>query len=75
MEEMHAPLVAMEVDTDRNTAPSSLHLHSTNIDNMDWLDVNLSVQAEGLGSLDMSAPVGVFSSDFLDSNELHLNWD
>ncbi|XP_034396418.1 myocardin-related transcription factor B [Cyclopterus lumpus] len=75
IEELHSPVVPMEGYLNENTSPSTLNLHSTNIDNMDWLDLTLSVPAEGVNSLDMSAPVGVFSSDFLDSHELHLNWD
>ncbi|XP_063759980.1 myocardin-related transcription factor B isoform X2 [Eleginops maclovinus] len=70
LEELHSPVVSMEVDS-----PSALHLHSTNMDNMDWLDLTLSVPTGGVNPLDMSAPVGVFSSDFLDSHELHLNWE
>ncbi|XP_029292652.1 myocardin-related transcription factor B isoform X2 [Cottoperca gobio] len=70
LEELHSPVVSMEVDS-----PSALNLHSTNMDNMDWLDLTLSVPAEGVNPLDMSAPAGVFSSDFLDSHELHLNWE
>ena len=62
----------MEIDFNENPLPSSLNLHSASMDNMDWLDLNLS--AEGVSSLDMAAPVGVFS-DFLDSQELQLNWD
>ncbi|XP_036945899.1 myocardin-related transcription factor B isoform X3 [Acanthopagrus latus] len=72
MDELHSP---MEVDFNENTPPSALNLHSTNMDNMDWLDLTLSVPADGVNSLDMSTPMGVFSSDFLDSHELHLNWD
>lgn len=75
MEELHSPIVSMEVDFNESTPPSALNLHSTNMDNMDWLDLTLSVPAEGVNPLDMSTPVGVFSSDFLDSHELHLNWD
>lgn len=66
MEELHSPLVAMDVDFNENTPP----LHSASMDNMDWLDLTLSVPAEGVNPLDMSTPVGVFSSDFLDSPEL-----
>lgn len=44
-------------------------------DNMDWLDLTLSVPAEGVASLDVSSPVGVFSPDFLESHELQLNWE
>ncbi|KAL6102596.1 mrtfb [Pungitius sinensis] len=69
-EEVHPP---MEGYLNESRSPSALH--SNNMDNMDWLDLTLSVPAEGVNALDMSAPVGVFSSDFLDSHELHLNWD
>ncbi|XP_075894917.1 myocardin-related transcription factor B isoform X2 [Nelusetta ayraudi] len=69
MEELHS---SMEVDFDDSTLPSALNLQQ---DNMDWLDLTLSVPAEGVTSLDMSSPVGVFSSDFLDSHELQLNWE
>ncbi|TNN79546.1 MKL/myocardin-like protein 2 [Liparis tanakae] len=75
VEELRSPAVPMEDYLHENTAPSTLNLHSTNMDNMEWLDLTLSVPAEGVNSLDMSAPAGVFSSDFLDSHELHLNWD
>ncbi|XP_044036472.1 myocardin-related transcription factor B isoform X1 [Siniperca chuatsi] len=75
MEELHSPMVTMEVDLKENTPSSALNLHSTNMDNMDWLDLTLSVPAEGVNPLDISTPVGVFSTDFLDSNELHLNWE
>ncbi|XP_029364195.1 myocardin-related transcription factor B isoform X3 [Echeneis naucrates] len=67
MEELHSP---MDVDFSENTSPSALTLHNTNMDNMDWLDLTLSVPTEGVNPLDMSTPVGVFSSDFLDSHEL-----
>ncbi|XP_040013832.1 myocardin-related transcription factor B isoform X3 [Xiphias gladius] len=70
MEELHSPIVTMEVDFNENTPPSALTLHSPNMDNMDWLDLTLSVPSEGVNPLDMSTPVGVFSSDFLDSHEL-----
>lgn len=71
MEELHSPLVTMEVDFDENTPPSTLTLHNANVDGMDWLDLTLSVPA----AMDMSTPVGVFSSDFLDSHEMHLSWE
>ncbi|XP_034567464.1 myocardin-related transcription factor B isoform X2 [Notolabrus celidotus] len=65
MEELHSSVVTMELDLNENT----------NMENMDWLDLTLSVPAEVVNPLDMSAPVGVFSSDFLNSHELHLNWE
>lgn len=57
---------AMEVDFDDGALQQ---------DNMDWLDLTLSVPAEGVASLDVSSPVGVFSSDFLESHGLQLNWE
>ncbi|KAM3598104.1 uncharacterized protein V6R79_013481 [Siganus canaliculatus] len=75
MEELHSPVVTMEMDYNENTSPSPLNLHCTNMDSMDWLDLTLSVPAEGVNPLDMSTPVGVFASDFLDAHELHLNWE
>lgn len=60
IEELHAPLPNVYMDYDENTSDSHLH----NEDSMDWLDLT-----------DMTAHVGIFSSDFLDSNEMHLNWE
>ncbi|KAM6905560.1 myocardin-related transcription factor B isoform 2-T2 [Xenentodon cancila] len=73
MEELNSPEVTMEVDFIENTPPCAPNLHNTTMDNMDWLDLTLAVPPEGVNPLDV--PVGVFSSDFLDSHELHLNWD
>lgn len=70
MEELHSPGDTMEVDFNDSAHSSALHM-----DNMDWLDLTLSVPTEEGHPLDVSVPVGVFSSDFLDSNELHLNWE
>ncbi|XP_058508956.1 myocardin-related transcription factor B isoform X2 [Solea solea] len=72
MDDLHSPAIAaMDVDFSGGAAPSALTLHSASMDNMDWLDLTLSVPAEGaLHPLDMSTPVGVFSADFLDSHEL-----
>uniref|UniRef100_A0A8C5EI69 Uncharacterized protein n=1 Tax=Gouania willdenowi TaxID=441366 RepID=A0A8C5EI69_GOUWI len=70
LEELHLPEVPMEVEVHGNTCPPALNLH-----NMDWLDLTLCVPAEGVNTLDVAMPVGVFPSDFLDSHELHLNWD
>lgn len=59
-EEQHAPLPSVHMDFEESTSDSHLH----NEDSMDWLDLT-----------DMTAQVGIFSSDFLDSNEMHLNWE
>ncbi|XP_072224862.1 myocardin-related transcription factor B isoform X2 [Leuresthes tenuis] len=75
MEDLISPVVTMEVDFNENTPPSALNLQNASMENMDWLDLTLSGPAEGVNPLDLSMPVGVFSSEFLDSHELHLNWD
>ncbi|XP_029945937.1 myocardin-related transcription factor B isoform X2 [Salarias fasciatus] len=75
IEELHSPATAMEVDFNENTPASPLNLHHAGMDSMDWLDLTLAVPAEGGNPLDVSVPVGVFSSDFLNSHELHLNWE
>ncbi|XP_041833277.1 myocardin-related transcription factor B isoform X2 [Melanotaenia boesemani] len=75
MEELISPVIVMDVDLNENMPPSALNMqNTTTTDSMDWLDLTLSVPAEGVNPLDISVPVGVFSSDFLDSNEIHL-WD
>ncbi|XP_029914780.1 myocardin-related transcription factor B isoform X2 [Myripristis murdjan] len=71
----HSPMDTMELDFNDNTPTSAFHLQNTNLDNMDWLDLTMSVPAEGVNSLGSSSPVGVFPSEFLDSHELQLNWD
>ncbi|CAN9505547.1 unnamed protein product [Ophioblennius macclurei] len=76
IEELRSPAAtAMEVDFSENTPPSPLNLHHGGMDGMDWLDLTLSVPAEEGSPLDVSMPVGVFASDFLNSHELHLNWE
>lgn len=75
IEELHSPVAGMEVDFNESAPPSPLNLHHASMDGMDWLDLTLSVPAEGGNPLDVSMPVGVFSSDFLNSHELHLNWE
>lgn len=72
MDVLNFPAVAMDVNFSENMPPSA-NLPNASVDSMDWLDLTLSVPAEGINPLDMSVPEGVFSSDFLDSNE--LNWD
>ncbi|XP_076027043.1 myocardin-related transcription factor B isoform X2 [Genypterus blacodes] len=72
MEELHCHYDNMEVDL--NTAPSNLNPQN-HVDNMDWLDLTMSVSAEAVGALGTSSPAGVFSSVFLDAHELTLNWD
>lgn len=62
LEELHSPLTNMEMDFAESTPGSDSNLH--NEDGMDWLDV-----------ADTLTHVSIFSSDFLDSHDMHLNWE
>lgn len=75
MEELNSSMVTMDVNFSGSMPPSDVNLTNATMENMDWLDLTLAVPAEGINPLDMSVPEGVFSSDFLDSHELQLNWD
>ncbi|KAF7647000.1 hypothetical protein LDENG_00179280 [Lucifuga dentata] len=75
MEELHRHPSTDTMELDLNTPPSVLNLQNTSMDNMDWLDLTMSESAEEVSSLAMSSPMGIFSSVFLDSHELTLNWD
>lgn len=74
MEELHSQLLEQPhslMDTDELAFPDTphppLHLHDTNLDNMEWLDLTAP------GPTSISAPA-VFSSDFLDSHDLNWDW-
>uniref|UniRef100_W5LEJ6 Myocardin related transcription factor B n=1 Tax=Astyanax mexicanus TaxID=7994 RepID=W5LEJ6_ASTMX len=69
MEELHSQLLDQPhspMDTDE-LAFSDSPPHSLHLDNMEWLDLTAP------GPAGISATAGVFSSDFLDSHDLH--WD
>ncbi|KAJ0057903.1 hypothetical protein NL108_003051 [Boleophthalmus pectinirostris] len=59
-EGLHSSLHSIHMEFEENA--SDPHVQSE--DSMDWLDLS-----------EMSGHVGIFSSDFLDSNEMHLNWE
>ncbi|XP_060799116.1 myocardin-related transcription factor B isoform X2 [Neoarius graeffei] len=74
MEELHSQLLEpphSPMDTSElrfsTSSPPSLHLHDTNLDNMEWLELTTP------GPAGISAPAAIFSSDFLDSHD--LQWD
>ncbi|NXH21282.1 MKL2 protein, partial [Bucco capensis] len=52
----------------------SLDLPDTNLDNMEWLDITMPTSSSGLTPLSSTAP-SVFSTDFLDAQDLQLHWD
>ncbi|KAM4698197.1 myocardin-related transcription factor B isoform 2-T2 [Rhinophrynus dorsalis] len=52
----------------------SLDLHDTNLDNMEWLDITMPNSASSLTPLSSTIP-SMFSTDFLDSSDLQLQWE
>ncbi|XP_030645844.1 myocardin-related transcription factor B [Chanos chanos] len=68
LEQPHSPMDTTELAFS-DAPPSALHLQDTNLDNMEWLDLTMP------GTAGIPPPGGVFSSDFLDSNDLPLHWD
>ncbi|XP_053550653.1 myocardin-related transcription factor B isoform X2 [Bombina bombina] len=52
----------------------SLDLNDTNLDNMEWLDITMPNSASSLTPLSATIP-SMFNTDFLDSNDLHLQWE
>ncbi|KAG2463562.1 MKL1 protein, partial [Polypterus senegalus] len=56
----------------------ALDMTDPNLDNMDWLDLTMGASmagSPGLNPLSTQTPSSVFSTDFLDSQDLHLHWD
>ncbi|XP_075686242.1 myocardin-related transcription factor B isoform X2 [Rhinoderma darwinii] len=51
-----------------------LDLQDTNLDNMEWLDITMPNSASSLTPLSSTIP-SMFSTDFLDTNDLHLQWE
>ncbi|XP_015260914.1 PREDICTED: MKL/myocardin-like protein 2 [Gekko japonicus] len=52
----------------------SLDLPDTNLDNMEWLDITMPNSSSGLTPLSATAP-SMFSTEFLDPQDLQLHWD
>ncbi|XP_044158616.1 myocardin-related transcription factor B isoform X4 [Bufo gargarizans] len=56
------------------TSCLSLDLQDTNLDNMEWLDITMPNSASSLTPLSSTIP-SMFSTDFLDTNDLQLQWE
>uniref|UniRef100_A0A670YBQ7 Myocardin related transcription factor B n=1 Tax=Pseudonaja textilis TaxID=8673 RepID=A0A670YBQ7_PSETE len=69
----HSP---METSDSQFTPSSclSLDLPDPNLDNMEWLDLTMPNASSGLTPLSSTAP-SMFSTDFLDPQDLQLQWD
>ncbi|XP_062846385.1 myocardin-related transcription factor B [Trichomycterus rosablanca] len=64
LEPHHSPMDTGHLSFSHSPLPS---LQDTNLENMEWLELNVP------GTTGISPPAGVFSSDFLDTHDLHWN--
>ncbi|KFZ62005.1 MKL/myocardin-like 2, partial [Podiceps cristatus] len=75
LDHTHSPMETSDPQFTTNNSCLSLDLPDTNLDNMEWLDITMpSSSSSGLTPLSSTAP-SVFSTDFLDPQDLQLHWD
>ncbi|XP_076997866.1 myocardin-related transcription factor B isoform X2 [Tamandua tetradactyla] len=74
LDHSHSPMETSEAQFAATTSCLSLDLSDTNLDNMEWLDITMPNPSSGLTPLSATAP-SVFSTDFLDPQDLPLPWD
>uniref|UniRef100_A0A8C8R546 Myocardin related transcription factor B n=1 Tax=Pelusios castaneus TaxID=367368 RepID=A0A8C8R546_9SAUR len=70
----HSPMETADQQFTANSSCLSLDLPDTNLDNMEWLDITMPNSSSGLTPLSSTAP-SMFSTDFLDPQDLQLHWD
>ncbi|KAM7091275.1 myocardin-related transcription factor B isoform 6-T6 [Ciconia maguari] len=74
LDHSHSPMETSDPQFTTNSSCLSLDLPDTNLDNMEWLDITMPSSSSGLTPLSSTAP-SVFSTDFLDPQDLQLHWD
>ncbi|NXE22947.1 MKL2 protein, partial [Ardeotis kori] len=74
LDHSHSPMETSDPQFTTNNSCLSLDLPDTNLDNMEWLDITMPSSSSGLTPLSSTAP-SVFSTDFLDPQDLQLHWD
>ncbi|XP_075370916.1 myocardin-related transcription factor B isoform X7 [Mycteria americana] len=74
LDHSHSPMETSDPQFTANSSCLSLDLPDTNLDNMEWLDITMPSSSSGLTPLSSTAP-SVFSTDFLDPQDLQLHWD
>ncbi|NXN07533.1 MKL2 protein, partial [Indicator maculatus] len=74
LDHSHSPMETCDPQFTTNNSCLSLDLPDTNLDNMEWLDITMPSSSSGLTPLSSTAP-SVFSTDFLDPQDLQLHWD
>ncbi|XP_019653951.1 myocardin-related transcription factor B isoform X5 [Ailuropoda melanoleuca] len=73
LDHSHSPMETSEAQFAASTPCLSLDLSDSNLDNMEWLDITMP-NTSGLTPLSTTAP-SMFSTDFLDPQDLPLPWD
>ncbi|OPJ79435.1 MKL/myocardin-like protein 2 isoform B [Patagioenas fasciata monilis] len=74
LDHSHSPMETSDPQFATSNSCLSLDLPDTNLDNMEWLDITMPSSSSGLTPLSSTAP-SVFSTDFLDPQDLQLHWD
>ncbi|KFQ79645.1 MKL/myocardin-like 2 [Phaethon lepturus] len=74
LDHSHSPMETSDPQFTTNNSCLSLDLPDTNLDNMEWLDITMPSSSSGLTPLSSTTP-SVFSTDFLDPQDLQLHWD
>ncbi|NWX08001.1 MKL2 protein, partial [Caloenas nicobarica] len=74
LDHSHSPMETSDPQFTTSNSCLSLDLPDTNLDNMEWLDITMPSSSSGLTPLSSTAP-SVFSTDFLDPQDLQLHWD
>nr|XP_048724333.1 myocardin-related transcription factor B isoform X9 [Caretta caretta] len=74
LDHAHSPMETADQQFTANSSCLSLDLPDTNLDNMEWLDITMPNSSSGLTPLSSTAP-SMFSTDFLDPQDLQLHWD
>ncbi|XP_021401460.2 myocardin-related transcription factor B isoform X3 [Lonchura striata] len=74
LDNSHSPMETSDPQFTTSNSCLSLDLPDTNLDNMEWLDITMPSSSSGLTPLSSAAP-SVFSTDFLDPQDLQLHWD
>ncbi|XP_048377084.1 myocardin-related transcription factor A-like isoform X2 [Stegostoma tigrinum] len=74
LEHPHSPMDTSDMHFTADSTSLALDLTDTNLDNMEWLDLTMGSTSVGLAPLSSATP-SVFSTDFLDSQDLQLHWE
>lgn len=74
LDHSQSPMETSDPQFTANSSCLSLDLSDTNLDNMEWLDITMPNSSSGLTPLGSTAP-SMFSTDFLDPQDLQLHWD